>query len=45
MDAFAAKIVSLSVDSVNAALRKYIHPEAFVTLVAGTLMTNSRVNG
>lgn len=37
MDAFAAKIGSLSVDSVNAALRKYIHPESFVTVVAGTL--------
>ncbi|HEY9774740.1 MAG TPA: pitrilysin family protein [Planktothrix sp.] len=37
MDEFATLIQSVSKNEVDAALRKYIRPESFVTVVAGTL--------
>lgn len=37
VDTYAADLSALTVDKVNAAIRKYIRPEAFVTVVAGTL--------
>jgi zinc protease len=37
MDTYAAQIQSVTKAEVDAALRKYIHPESFVTAIAGTL--------
>jgi zinc protease len=37
LDEFAAKIQSVTKAEVDAALRKYIHPESFVIAVAGTV--------
>lgn len=37
MDSYAAELSSLTVETVNAAIRKYIDPDKFVTVVAGTL--------
>lgn len=37
VDTYAADLAALTVEKVNEALRKYIRPEAFVTVVAGTL--------
>jgi predicted Zn-dependent peptidase len=37
MDTYAAQIQSVTKAEVDAALRKYIHPQSFVTAIAGTL--------
>ncbi len=37
MDSYAAELSSLTTETVNAAIRKYIDPDKFVTVVAGTL--------
>jgi zinc protease len=37
MDSFAARMQSLTKADIDAAVRKYIRPESFVTVVAGTL--------